>query len=223
MAKALATNGASRVYIVGRREQILRKAAEFHPRCSIQKLHRNRKTQLTCTSIIPLPGDVTKRDDLERLAQTVREDTGYVNLVVANAGITGPGLQHLNPGHTLSEYVKHAWATPMEEFSAVYELNCTATYYTTLAFLELLDEGNRRKTYLKSQVIATASCASYLRNPMAGYAYCSSKAGVVSMMKCLATFCVPWGIRFNVIAAGCKSAPHSHYFCAYSIPFFFTN
>jgi NAD(P)-dependent dehydrogenase (short-subunit alcohol dehydrogenase family) len=165
-----------------------------------------------------LPGDVTKKDHLERLAQTVREDTGYVNLVVANAGITGPGLQHLKPGYTLSEYVKHAWMTPMEDFSAVYELNCTATYYTTLAFLGLLDEGNRRKTYLKSQVIATASCASFLRNPMAGYAYCSSKAGVVSMMKCLATFCVPWGIRFNVIAAGCKSAPHSDDFCAYSIP-----
>jgi len=151
---------------------------------------------------VSLPGDVTKQEDLERLAQIVKEDVGYVNLVVANAGISGPGLQKLKPGYTLADYVKHAWATPMEEFNTVYELNCTATYYTVLAFLELLDEGNRRKTYLKSQVIATASCASFLRNPMAGYGYCSSKAGLVSMMKCFSTFCVPWGIRFNVIAAG---------------------
>jgi NAD(P)-dependent dehydrogenase (short-subunit alcohol dehydrogenase family) len=184
------------------------------------KLGSNQKTLLTYTSIVPLTGDVTKRDDLERLAEIVREDTGYVNLVVANAGMTGPGLQQLKPGHTLKEFVKHAWATPMDDFSAVYELNCTATYYTTLAFLELLDEGNRRKTYVKSQVIATASCASFLRNPMAGYAYCSSKAGVVSMMKCLSTFCVPWGIRFNVIAAGCKFTPHSNDLCTYSMPFY---
>jgi NAD(P)-dependent dehydrogenase (short-subunit alcohol dehydrogenase family) len=159
---------------------------------------------LTQTSIVPLPGDITKREDLERLAQRVKDETGYINLLVANAGISGPGLQKLKPGYTLGDYVKHAWATPTEEFSAVYNLNCTATYYTVLAFLELLDEGNQRKTYLKSQVIATASCASFLRNPMAGYAYCSSKAGLVSMMKCFSTFCVPWGIRFNVIAAGCE-------------------
>ncbi|KZM20806.1 oxidoreductase [Ascochyta rabiei] len=184
MAKALARNGASKVYIVGRREDVLRKAADFHP------------------SIIALAGDVTKRDDLERLAQNIKKETGYVNLVVANAGITGPSLQKLKSGHTLGEYVRHAWATPMEEFNSVYALNCTATYYTVLAFLELLDEGNRRKKYPRAQVIATASCASFLRNPMAGYAYCSSKAGLVSMMKCLSTFCVPWGIRFNVIAAG---------------------
>ncbi|KAF2853066.1 NAD(P)-binding protein [Plenodomus tracheiphilus IPT5] len=184
MAKALATNGAAKVYVVGRREDVLRRAAHLHP------------------SIIPLPGDVTKQDDLEHLAQRVKEEVGYVNLVVANAGITGPGLQELQRGCTLSEYVKLAWNTPMDDFNAVYALNCTATYYTVLAFLELLDEGNQRKTYVRSQVIATASCASFLRNPMAGYAYCSSKAGLVSMMKCFSTFCVPWGIRFNVIAAG---------------------
>lgn len=92
----------------------------------------------------------------------------------------------------------------MADFTSAYEINCTALYYCTLAFLELLDEGNRRKNYLKSQVIATASTASFLRHPRAGYAYLSSKAGVISMVKCLSTFCVPWGIRFNAIAAGCE-------------------
>lgn len=92
----------------------------------------------------------------------------------------------------------------MEDFTATYTLNCTAVFYTVLAFLELLDEGNKKKNYLKSQVIATASTAAYLRVPRAGYAYTSSKTAVVSLMKSLSTFCVPWGIRFNTIAAGCK-------------------
>jgi len=184
MAKALAENGAAKVYIVGRREDKLREAAQFHP------------------SIIPLQGDITRQEDLLRLAKRVKEDAGYINLLIANAGITGPGLEKLKPRYTLSDYVEHAWSVPMEEFNSVYDLNCTAVYYTVIAFLELLDEGNQRQTYLKSQVIATASSASFLRNPRAGYAYCSSKAALVSMMKCFSTFCVPWGIRFNVIAAG---------------------
>jgi NAD(P)-dependent dehydrogenase (short-subunit alcohol dehydrogenase family) len=94
----------------------------------------------------------------------------------------------------------------MEDFNATYGLNCTALYYTVLAFLELLDEGNKQKKYpnCKSQVIATAANAAFLRIPKVGYAYTSSKAAVVSMVKSLSTFCVIWGIRFNAIAPGCK-------------------
>lgn len=157
-------------------------------------------------SILPMAGDVTSQDDLTNMARRVREEVGYLNLLVANAGRTGPGLEKLRPRYTLSDFVEHAWKSPMEEFDDVYRLNCTAVYYTVLAFLELLDEGNKQSDYLKSQVIATASTASFLRNPRAGYGYCSSKAALVSMMKCFATFCVPWGIRFNTIAAGRKSS-----------------
>lgn len=113
-------------------------------------------------------------------------------------------LKDLKPRHTLSEFVDFAWKTPMHEFTDTYALNCTASYYTVLAFLELLDEGNKsRYQGGKSQVIATASTASFLRDPRAGYAYLSSKAAVISLIKALSTFCVPWGIRFNAIAAGC--------------------
>ncbi|RYC62720.1 hypothetical protein CHU98_g3505 [Xylaria longipes] len=185
MAKALAFNGASKVYIIGRREDKLREAAAIHP------------------NIIPLPGDIVSKDELKSMAEKVRQDCGYVNLVIANAGMTGPGLESLKPRHTLKDFVNHAWSSSMDELNAVYELNCTALLYTVLAFLELLDEGNKqRKGSPKSQVIATASTASYLRNPRAGFAYTSSKAAVISLVKSLSTFCVPWGIRFNAIAAG---------------------
>jgi len=91
----------------------------------------------------------------------------------------------------------------MSEFNEVYGLNCTSVYYTILAFLELLDKGNQKKNCaVKSQVIATASMAGYMRDPRWGFAYCSSKAALVSMIKCFSTYCVPWGIRFNAIAAG---------------------
>ena len=91
------------------------------------------------------------------MACTVKREVGYINLLIANAGMSGPGLESLKPRYTLSDFVAHAWNSPVEDFNAVYGLNCTALYYTVLAFLELLDEGNKRKNYQggKIQEIAT--------------------------------------------------------------------
>ncbi len=159
------------------------------------------------SKVIPVRGDITSQSDLGAISSQIRSEVGYINVLIANAGMTGPMLKDLKPRHTLSDFVEHAWKTPMHEFSDTYSLNCTALYYTVLAFLELLDEGNKSKYQGgKSQVIATASTASFLRDPRAGYAYLSSKAAVISLIKCFATFCVPWGIRFNAFAAGCMSS-----------------
>ena len=126
-------------------------------------------------------------------------------MLVANAGMTGPGLADLKSKHTLVEFVEHAWKASTEEFNAVYDLNCSAVFYSIIAFMELLDAGNNTTYRCKSQVIATASTASFLRQPRAGFAYTSSKAALVSMIKSFSSFCVPWGIRFNSLAAGRKS------------------
>ncbi|KAL1979272.1 hypothetical protein VTN96DRAFT_6328 [Rasamsonia emersonii] len=186
MAQALAENGAAAVYIVGRREDKLREAAARYP-----------------SVIRPLPADVTSQDSLKAAADVVRQEVGYINVLVANAGMAGPGLKGLPPRATVSEFVQNAWNVPMAEFNAVYGLNCTAAFYTVLAFLELLDEGNKKGNYpLKSQVIATASMAGFMRDARYGFAYSSSKAALISLIKCFATYCVPWGIRFNALAAG---------------------
>lgn len=191
MARSLAQNGAAKVYIIGRREDKLKEAAALYPGI-----------------IIPLPGDVCDQAALETIAERVRAEVGYINLLVANAGKSGPMLESLKPRYTLSDFVNLAWSSPMADFNDVYGLNCTALYYTIIAFLELLDAGNKKGNYSggKSQVIATASTASFLRNPRAGFAYLSSKAAVISLVKCFSTFCIPWGIRFNAIAAGCKTS-----------------
>jgi len=188
MVKALAENGAAKIYIIGRREGKLIEAAALYPGV-----------------VIPVQGDITAQEGLKIIAAKVKQETGYINLLITNAGRSGPMLDTLKPRYTLSDFVAHAWSSPMQDFTDTYGLNCTALYYTVIAFLELLDEGNKKKNYSggKSQVIATASTASFLRNPRAGYAYLSSKAAVISLIKSFSTFCVPWGIRFNAIAAGC--------------------
>ena len=87
-------------------------------------------------------------------------------------------------------------------------VNTTAMFYTFLAFLPLLDAGNTHERSptvskgMKSQFIATSSIGAYSRRPGAGFAYAGSKAACIHIIKQLATWMVPYGIRANTIAPG---------------------
>jgi NAD(P)-dependent dehydrogenase (short-subunit alcohol dehydrogenase family) len=192
ITKALAANGAHKVYIVGRRKDILEDAAR----------------QINTDVVIPIVGDVTSRESLLQIAERVESDTGYVNLVVANAGIMGPRpLKNApnKPPPSISEYRAHALKAPMEDFTDTYAVNATGTYYTALAFLDLLDAGNRKGNMgpdWRSQIVATSSIAGFSRLNGASFAYSSSKAAVTHMMKMMATAFVPYKIRCNVLAPG---------------------
>jgi NAD(P)-dependent dehydrogenase (short-subunit alcohol dehydrogenase family) len=114
---------------------------------------------------------------------------------VANSGITGPTLQGLEKGASLTELRNHLYNWDADEFNKTFAVNTTAAFYTVAAFLELLDKGNQAgNVEQKSQVIAVSSAGAFNRVPMAGYAYAGSKAAVVHMMKQLATNLVPYGI-----------------------------
>jgi NAD(P)-dependent dehydrogenase (short-subunit alcohol dehydrogenase family) len=192
VTKALAANGANKIYIVGRRKEVLEEAA------------RNTDPDV----VVPLVGDVTSRESLLQLAERVEADTGYINLVVANAGMMGPRPLKSAPNKpppSISEYRAHALMAPMEDFTKTYAINATGVYYTTLAFLGLLDAGNKKSNMgqnWRSQVIATSSIAGYSRLNGASFAYNSSKAAVTHMMKMMATAFVPYNIRCNVLAPG---------------------
>ncbi|KAI9702767.1 MAG: hypothetical protein M1836_007981 [Candelina mexicana] len=188
IAKALASNGASKVYIIGRRKDRLESAAQSF------SINNN---------IIPLVGDITSKSSLEALASQIMRETGYINVLVANSGITGPTLRALKPDATIQEMQEYLWKPSMEEFNETYNVNTTGVFYTTVAFLELLDKGNKKgNVEQQSQVIATSSIGAYNRVPAAGFAYGSSKAAVIHMMKQLGTKFAGFGIRANVLAPG---------------------
>ncbi|KAF2795792.1 NAD(P)-binding protein [Melanomma pulvis-pyrius CBS 109.77] len=192
ITKALVANGAHRVYIVGRRRDVLEESA------------RNVNADI----VVPTIGDVTSRKSLLQIAEQIESDIGFVNLVVANAGIMGPRPLRKAPTEPLpsiSDYRAHALETPLEDFTETYAVNATGTYYTTLAFLDLLDAGNTEGNMgpdWRSQVVATSSIAGFSRLNGASFAYNSSKAAVTHMMKMLATALVPYKIRCNVLAPG---------------------
>jgi NAD(P)-dependent dehydrogenase (short-subunit alcohol dehydrogenase family) len=186
ITRALALNGAHRVYIVGRRADVLSEAAK----------------SINADIVIPLPGDVTSQSSLTDMAARVHEETGLVNLVVANAGIMGPRPLRTD-SCSVAEYRSHALKTSMEDFTNTYAVNATSVYYTALAFLELLDAGNKSDSVgVRSQIVATSSIGGFSRLSGGSFAYSSSKAAVTHMMKMMGTAFVPFRIRCNILAPG---------------------
>jgi len=161
-----------------------------------QSPHRN---------IIPLVGDVTSKDDLKNIASHIGKEVGYVNVLIANSGVSGPQVSSINPETSLKDFQATLWDQKFENYTNTFAVNGSAVFFTVVAFLGLLDAGNANgNVEQKSQVIATSSIAGFNRNVPGGYAYGQSKAATTSLMKQLATNLVPYGIRSNVIAPGRK-------------------
>lgn len=188
MARALALNGASKVYIIGRRKEKLEEAARSVP----------------TNNIIPLVGDVTSKEALSVIVNTITSETGYINLLIANSGMLGPQTS-IPPASiaSVADFQKAYGDTSFQEYADTFNLNTVAVWFTVVAFLGLLDEGNKKGNLVqKSQVIATSSIGGFNRTVPGGYAYGQSKAATTHLVKQLATGLVPFGIRSNVIAPG---------------------
>jgi len=186
MARTLSLNGAEAVYIIGRREDALKKVA----------------ASVSTGNIRPLVGDVTSKESLVSLAAIIEKEVGYVNVVIANSGVGGPQSKP-TAEVSLQDFVKQELAVPEEETLKTFEVNVVGVWYTFMSFLQLLDAGNKKGNLKqKSQVIATSSIASFNRAVPGGFAYGQSKAGTTALVKQLATNLVPYEIRANAIAPG---------------------
>jgi len=188
ITKALALNGAHKVYIVGRRKEKLDEAAKISP------------------NIVGIVGDVTSKESLQAIAAQVRSEVGYVNLLVANSGSMGPRNPVMSGEGTVAEFAKAGFETSWDDFNSTMNVNVTAVLYTSYAFLELLDEGNKRNIIpeTKSQILVTASIAAFNKMANLSMAYKSSKAAVTLVAKTLAVELVPYSIRVNSLAPGSK-------------------
>lgn len=155
---------------------------------------------------------MTNKADLERAVSEVGSAHGFVNVVIANSGIGGPSLKDLPPNPTITEFRNHLLKWDSKDFTETFDVNTTGVFNTVAAFLELLDQGNKKgNVQQRSQVIATSSIGAFNRSPALGYAYGGSKAAVVHIFKQLSTSLAQFNIRANVIAPGCKSSitkPH---------------
>ena len=179
LAKALAHNGASKVYIAGRRLEVLQKAAS-----SIGP------------NVTPVQCDVTSKDSLVALADTITKDSGYLNLLVCNSGIGGPQVMKLEPDTKIEDWANDNFALSVEEYTKTFEVNAAAVWFTTMACLKLLDEGNKKGNVgWSSQVIVTSSIAGFNKKAPGGWAYGQSKSAATHAVKQLSVALPQWNIR----------------------------
>ena len=206
MARSLARNGAT-VYILGRRLSSLESAVASY-------------SGPGPGTIVPVACDVTSKDSLEAAAAQISTKSGFVNLLIANAGVVGPIHHDLAPRAaddpkgplSIQDVQKSLWQLPVDDFMNVYQVNVAAAMFTVVAFLDLLDKGNAKGNLQQtSQVIMTSSIASFHRTwtGVGGMAYTTSKAAVTHLTKSLASYLVQWRIRVNALAPGRKLLPLS--------------
>ncbi|KAJ2929099.1 hypothetical protein H1R20_g7993, partial [Candolleomyces eurysporus] len=174
--------------------------------------------------IIPLQGDITDRGSLLKLAETVKARHGYVDLLVNNAGIAKNLYPHPLPPPSsdatpdIKAFQNTLWdcGTP-QDFADVFATNVTAPYYTTVAFLDLLHQGNLRRQrlespsspvlvqlpYQTSQVLTVSSSGGFrIDSKVLSPSYTLSKAACTHLGKMLSNLLAPWAIRSNVLAPG---------------------
>jgi len=124
----------------------------------------------------------------------------------------GPITQYLFPAsaeNNIKELQNILWETSPEAFTQNFEINVTAVYYTTVAFLELLDKGNKHGGIrgVTSQVITTSSAVGVRRDggPV-GVPYTTSKAGPLHLGKVLSSLLKDYQIRSNIVVPGIYSS-----------------
>ena len=168
--QALAANGA-KVYITGRREEALNKVVEQYNTGS--------------GMIIALPGDISSKEDVKRLAEVVasKESKG-IHLLVNNAGITKDantsyskaGKPDFSSAQAISE---HLMQSEPEQWSETFQTNLTAQFFTSAAFLPLLAKGRDVTPGYTSSIVNIASISGVMKGSSGGqFAYGASKAGM---------------------------------------------
>ncbi|KAH3912587.1 hypothetical protein HBH56_116930 [Parastagonospora nodorum] len=176
-AQALATNGA-KVYITGRRQEVLEKSARVHGSAD--------KIGSSGGQIVPLALDVTSKDSIKSAVDHITKTDGYLNVLVNNAGVwtTKP---EAGPEDGPEKFGSSMFDQSVELWQQAFLVNATSIYFVTSAFLPLLAKSISSHTGKMGSVINTTSNSGQLRMTEASQlAYNVSKAAAVQMTRQLA-------------------------------------
>jgi len=139
-----------------------------------------KELEATGAAVVGVAGDVSRREDAERVVDTARERFGRVDILVNNAGITRDGL---------------LLRMKDEDWDRVLEVNLRGAFVMTRAASKVMvrQKGGR--------IINMSSAAGAMGN--AGQTnYSASKAGLIGFTKAAARELSHWGILVNAVAPG---------------------
>src|SRR6201993_3085650 len=127
--------------------------------------------------------DVTVAEDRKKLFAKLSKDFGNLDIVFANAGISGR-----TPTGATDEAI----------FEKIVHTNLTAAFFTVNSAAPLMNDNG--------SIIFTESVHNYLGQPGLA-AYAATKGGLVSMARAIAADFAPRKIRVNVVAPGATKTP----------------
>ncbi|KAF2018862.1 WD40 repeat-like protein [Aaosphaeria arxii CBS 175.79] len=224
IAAALLQNGASKIYLLGRRKNVLDDA--INTLQSSPSAPEDAASKLTA-----IQADVANQDSVSAAAAQIKKEVGFVDVLLNNAGVIGPkNAAAINQADSI-EQLQAAFLDGYDEWGTTFAVNTQSLVGVTAAFLPLLEAANTRRGFapgkvtgagvarkqdrskLKelgldedddrlSHVISVASVASFMRFSASGLAYNATKSAAVQVGKILSTHLAQWGIRSNVIAPG---------------------
>jgi len=195
-AKAFASNGA-KVYITGRRLEVLQEAAklQFRGQGKIEALQM----------------DVTKKESIQVVVETIAKNDGKLHVLVNNAGGVGPvtpfSLDPTAPQCTSAAAYGQALfdSQQFQEWESITTLNTASIFFVTTAFLGLLEKGAKDLGPEKTaSVINISSAVTNMKTSHSVFSYVTTKSAATRLTTVLAADLALKGfpIRVNAIAPG---------------------
>ncbi len=129
--------------------------------------------------VLLVEADVTKRDEVRRMFQTVYDAFGHSDILVNNAGVSR---------------MKDFEAMSDEDWDFVVDTNLKSMFITTQEVFPYFKKNQR------SRIVNLASMSGQLAGPAINYGV--SKAGVIQLTKNTARYGAPYNILVNAIAPG---------------------
>ncbi|SPO39562.1 related to NAD(P)H-dependent oxidoreductase [Pseudozyma flocculosa] len=181
-ARTLSQAGA-KVYIVGRRAEVLDKSAQLYSEPN--------------APLVPLPGDISKKAECLRLADEISKREGKLDILISNAGIVGPKNEGSNtadptgqahPEHReklpVAEYAKLALEdNEPEHWNELFTVNTFANFFLSMAFLPLLAKATQDTKGWSSTFITVGSISGITSQSQRHVAYNASKAAANHMTR----------------------------------------
>lgn len=136
-AQALAANGA-RVYISGRREDVLKQTAKVHGSDAVSG------------EMIPIVMDQNDKDSIQAAFKEISSKESHLNLLINNAGLASNKVDVTTGDKDVELFSKTMFENPMEDWEAVFKTNIYGYYYVSAAFLPLLVKANKADSMHKN-------------------------------------------------------------------------
>lgn len=163
-AQVLAANGA-RVYIGGRTKEKLDTSKEQHDYEAPGEM-------------IPIACDISSKVGIKALVDSIESKEESVSLLVNNAGISntsGP-VAEATSALELRKFLFDSGDSKFEEWESTYRTNATSMFFTTAAFLPLLQRSTEKHAGWSGAVINITSISGIIKSAQHHFAYNASKA-----------------------------------------------